>query len=48
MSVTLVDGNRSGHRGLAIAGDLARPLDTTGAHLRASWSGGDAVVAALV
>ncbi|HZP14856.1 MAG TPA: hypothetical protein VFA96_03455 [Nocardioides sp.] len=48
VTVALVDGHRSEHRGLAIAGDLAQPLDASGAHLHATWAGGDAVIAALV
>lgn len=46
--VALVEGNRSDIRGLAVAGDLAEPLPSDGAHLHATWDGGEAVVAALV
>jgi hypothetical protein len=48
VTVTFVHGDSAERRGLAIAGDLAEPLETTGAHLRATWAGGEAVVAALV
>lgn len=46
--VALIDGDRSGQRGLAIAGELAHPLTADGAHLLVTWDGGHAVVAALV
>ena len=48
VSLTLVEGDSVEHRGLAIAGDLAQPLDAGGAHLHATWAGGEAVIAALV
>ena len=45
--VAVVEGDRAVQRGLVIAGDLAEPLPSDGAHLVATWDGGEAVVVAL-
>lgn len=46
--VALVEGDGSDRHGVVIAGDLAEPLPSDGAHLQARWDGGQAIVAALI